>query len=140
MQKFRLLNINQCAPNLLAVKDTLNVLSGKWIIPVIGILRMNGSLCFRDMVVQLPGISAKVLTATLREMEVNLLVSRTVLKTKPVKVAYALTEYGATLENVIFEMLNWGLTHRTRMTGRNKLNIMPAEYTLQLQHDLPELG
>lgn len=138
MEKFRLRNINQCAHNLLAIKDTLNVLSGKWMIPVIGILRMNGRLHFRDMITQLPGISAKVLTATLREMEVNMIVSRTVLETKPVKVAYELTEYGATLENVIFEMLNWGLTHRTQITGRNKLNIPPMEYVRQLQHDLPE--
>ena len=139
MENNNLLNNPECAHNLLAIQDAMDVLSGKWTMLILGTLRFNGSMHFKNLQSRLDGVSAKVLTATLREMETNLLVSRTVGKIKPIKVMYTLTPYGSTLDKVIFEMLNWGLSHRIMITGKRKVTIPPAEYANQLLDDLPSL-
>ncbi|MBT1704334.1 winged helix-turn-helix transcriptional regulator [Chryseosolibacter indicus] len=131
--------INECSYNLLAIQDTLEILSGKWKVPLICILRLQKKLCFNDLLREVPGISAKVLAKELRELESNDLVARTILDTKPAMVEYRLTEYGNTLEKVIFEMLDWGLSHRKKVTGKDPLNTSSSEYVLQLRKDLPAL-
>lgn len=131
--------INECSYNLLAIQDTLDVISGKWKIPIICILRLKDRLCFNDMMREIQGISAKVLAKELRELESNGLVTRTTLNTKPVMVEYRLTKYGNTLEKVIYDMLEWGLTHRRRITGKNPLKISTADYIHQLRNELPKI-
>lgn len=129
MKKNDVFHVPECAHNLLAVRDTIDVLSGKWVVPIISTFRLYRNLHFKDLHQRLPGISAKVLAANLREMEINMLISRTVKDTKPVKVEYELTTYGATLMNVMFEMLNWGLSHRAMITGKNPLSMSASNYT-----------
>lgn len=131
--------IEECSYNLLAIQDTLDVISGKWKIPIICILRLKGKLCFNDLVREIDGISAKVLTKVLRELEINDLIIRTQLNTKPVTVEYRLTPYGNTLEKVIFEILDWGLNHRKRITGRDQLTTTSTDYVLKLRRELPKV-
>jgi DNA-binding HxlR family transcriptional regulator len=131
--------ITQRAYNLLAVRDTIDVLSGKWKIPVLCALRVQGKLCFKDLGREIPGISAKVLAQELRELESHELISRTQLNTKPIMVEYQLTEYGQTLEKTIFEMLEWGLSHRRKVTGRDTLEMPSSDYITHLWKELPKI-
>ena len=61
------------------------------------------------------GISPRILSKELQELEMNGLVSRTVCNTKPVTVVYALTPYSETLGEVLIAMEKWGQQHRKKM-------------------------
>ncbi|MBO9729392.1 MAG: helix-turn-helix transcriptional regulator [Chitinophaga sp.] len=60
----------------------------------------------------IPGISSKVLSKELKDLEINKLVERTVHDTKPVTVEYSITSYGKTLIPVAEQLLQWGMSHR----------------------------
>jgi DNA-binding HxlR family transcriptional regulator len=109
-------NGQECTSMLRAVHDTLDILSGKWKITIIGSLHF-GKKRFMEMQREVEGIGAKMLSKELKELEINELVKRTVFDTKPVTVEYELTEYGKTLEAIIQEMTKWGKAHRKRMMG-----------------------
>lgn len=67
---------------------------------------------FMDLIREVDGIAAKMLSKELQDMEMNRLVSRTVLNTKPVTVEYEITEYGKTLSPIIDEIAKWGIAYR----------------------------
>jgi len=53
-----------------------------------------------------------MLSRDLRELEMNQLITRTVLSTQPVTVGYEITEYGSTLKNLTSTIAEWGITYR----------------------------
>ncbi len=108
-----------CEQTLMAIKDTMELLSGKWKIQIVGSLMMNGTMRFMDLLRDVDGIAAKMLSKELQDLEVNELVSRTVKDTKPVTVEYTLTEHGRSLENLINEVAKWGILHRNRLFQTN---------------------
>jgi DNA-binding HxlR family transcriptional regulator len=65
------------------------------------------------------GIGSKMLSKQLQELELNGLIIRSVMDTKPVTVEYELTEYGRTLKPVITEMASWGKQHREKVMPTN---------------------
>lgn len=101
-----------CQIRIQAIKDTLEILSGKWKIHILGTLLEAEKLGFMDLIREVEGIGTKMLSKELQDMEVNQLISRTVMNTKPITVQYALTEYGKTLKPVIDELANWGAAYR----------------------------
>jgi len=103
---------DDCKTRILAIKDAMDVLSGKWKIHILGTILLSNKLGFMDLLREVNGISAKILSKELQDMEMNRLVSRTVLNTKPITVEYKLTKYGRTLEPIINEIANWGFTYR----------------------------
>jgi DNA-binding HxlR family transcriptional regulator len=108
-----------CTKHLLPVRDALDILSGKWKIPII-IALTYGNKRFKVIQREIAGITAKMLSKELKELEVNQLVSRTVYDTSPVTVEYAITPYGKSLRKVITELHKWGSIHRKRITSGNK--------------------
>lgn len=100
---------------ILAIQDAMAVLSGKWKIMVLGALSFKGKQRFTELLRNVGGIRAKMLSKELQEMEANQLVTRTVKQTKPLTVEYEITPYGRTLEPLILEIVNWGVTHRERI-------------------------
>ena len=64
------------------------------------------------------GISNKMLSKELKELEINKLVKRTVLGTQPISVQYQLTEYGKTLQTIISNLADWGIEHRKVIIGK----------------------
>lgn len=104
-----------CSKHLLAIRDTMELLSGKWKIQIIGTLLLTEKVRFMDLMRAVDGIGAKMLSKELQELEINQLITRTVCDTKPVTVEYEITEYGKTLKSVIFEMEAWGVKHRKRL-------------------------
>lgn len=109
---------SECKKNLLPVKDALDILSGKWKLPIIIALTFDNKR-FKEMHREIEGITPKMLSKELKELEVNQLVKRTVYDTLPVTVEYSLTTYGKSLHKVIEELRNWGLQHRKRLLSKN---------------------
>jgi len=107
-------NLSQCARELKAIQDTMDILSGKWKISIMSCLRF-GKKRFKNLQLEVKGIGSKMLSKELQELEVNGLVKRTVLNTKPVMIEYEITEYGQTLNPIISEMSTWGIQHRQRI-------------------------
>ncbi|MEX0773512.1 MAG: helix-turn-helix domain-containing protein [Balneolales bacterium] len=106
----------ECCKYLRPVRDVMDLLNGKWKIPILTVL-LTGSYGFNEMKEEIEGISAKMLSKELKELEVNELVRREVQDTKPITVEYFITDYGMTLENLITEMSRWGQKHRNRIMG-----------------------
>jgi DNA-binding HxlR family transcriptional regulator len=108
-----------CTQSIMAVRDTLYVLSGKWKLPII-IALMSGPRRFKDLQRSLNEITPKILSKELKELELNEFVTRTVYDTSPVTVEYALTKYSQSLNSIIGAMRKWGMMHRKRMMrGKN---------------------
>jgi DNA-binding HxlR family transcriptional regulator len=114
MDKEELLDMDACSTHHLAIRDTMDVLSGKWKIRLIGSLSF-GKKRFMELIGSIDGIAAKMLSKELQELELHGLVTRTVLNTKPVTVEYELTAYGYSLKPIINEMASWGMQHRERV-------------------------
>src|ERR1041385_7735311 len=104
-------NLEECTKAILPVRDALDILSGKWKLPIIISLSF-GNKRFSQMSRQIPGITDKMLSKELRDLEMNQLVKRTVYDSVPVVVEYEMTPYGKTLEKLIDELQAWGEKHR----------------------------
>lgn len=104
-----------CLKNIRAIKDTQDLLSGKWKIAIITSLYYDDRLRFTDLRRHLEGIAPKVLSKELKDLETNRLIKRTVKDTMPVTVEYELTPHGRSLKNVIDAMSNWGVDYRKSM-------------------------
>ena len=102
-----------CKQARLAIQDTLDVVGGKWKLVMISVLR-NGRKKFNELSRE-AGISPRILSKELQELELNGLVSRKVCDTRPVTVEYALTEYAKSLSDVIMAMHKWGMNHRRKI-------------------------
>ncbi|MBS7564751.1 helix-turn-helix transcriptional regulator [Mucilaginibacter sp. Bleaf8] len=108
-----------CAHHHLAIRDTMELLSGKWKIRIIGSLSF-GPKRFMELKGYIDGIAAKMLSKELQDLETNGLVNRTVLQTKPITVEYKLTPYGYSLQPVIDAISDWGMQHRNKMIAHLK--------------------
>lgn len=108
---------SECKRAMLPVRDVLELLSGKWKLPIV-ISLMEGNKRFSEMARDIEGITDKMLSKELRDLEANELVKRTVYDAVPVVVEYSITEYGLSLKSVINEMWKWGTQHRKRITSR----------------------
>lgn len=101
-----------------AVQDSMHVLSGKWKIPIISSICYYNKRRFSDILNDIDGISNRMLSKELKELEINKLVSRTVLDTQPVTVEYQLTDHGLTLRTIIDHLTEWGIEHRKVIIGK----------------------
>ena len=108
----------RCAKNLNATEDALYVLGGKWTLRIV-IAVLSGHHRFNDLQRTIKGISARVLSSELKDLELNGLVRRVVLTDqKPVVTEYLPTEYTKTLRSVINELAEWGEKHKRRIFKR----------------------
>ncbi|MCW3465357.1 winged helix-turn-helix transcriptional regulator [Chitinophaga nivalis] len=106
-----------CQKVIMPVRDALDVISGKWKLPII-IAVSSGHKRFRDIERSIPRITSKVLSKELKDLETHKLVKRTVYDSQPVSVEYTLTPYADTLNSVIDALHRWGLQHRKKILGR----------------------
>lgn len=95
----------------------MGILSGKWKFHILGTLMINEKMRFMDLLREVDGIGSKMLSKELQDMEMNHLITRTVLNTKPITVEYEVTEYGKTLKPIIDEIANWGIQYRKALFG-----------------------
>jgi DNA-binding HxlR family transcriptional regulator len=102
---------------IMAVHDAMDVLNGKWKISIISSICYYNQRRFSDILNDVNGISNKMLSKELKELEQNQLIKRTVLDTQPVTVHYNLTEYGWSLQGIIHDLAAWGKQHRKVIIG-----------------------
>ncbi|MDB5119339.1 MAG: transcriptional regulator, HxlR family [Sphingobacteriales bacterium] len=105
-----------CTRMLLHVQDALEVLNGKWKLPILLCLTF-GERRFRQIAKDIGGITDKMLSKELKDMEVNKLIKRTVLDSFPPTVIYSVTDHGKSLKPVIDELAIWGNKHREEIIG-----------------------
>lgn len=104
-----------CQIRMKAISDTMSLLSGKWKFHILGTLIEGNTLGFMDLLREINGIGTKMLSKELQDLEVNNLVNRKVMNTKPITVEYSITEYGKTLSPLIDEMAKWGIDYRRKV-------------------------
>ena len=104
-------------PYVCGIDAALDVVSGKWKGLILWELDAHGVRRFAELRRGLPGVSEKMLTQHLREMEADGLVVRTVYAEVPPRVEYALTEHGRALNEALAPLGRWG-SDRVRRESR----------------------
>lgn len=95
------------------IQAALKVLSGKWTLMILCQLAKRVAR-FNELKRTIPGITQHMLTTSLRELEANGLVQRTIYAEVPPRVDYQLTPHGRSLKPVIEAMAHWGSLHLKR--------------------------
>lgn len=104
-----------CQYELLAARDALEVIQGKWRIPIV-ISLTYGTKRFGEIQRDIGDISPKMLSQELKALEANQLIIRKVLSdSMPVSVEYSLTPLGLSLKSLLVELRVWGQHFRAEM-------------------------
>ena len=104
------------------VETTLMMIGDKWKVLIIREL-LPGTRRFNEIHRSIDGISQKVLTQKLREMESDNLLERRVYAEVPPKVEYSLTELGMTLRPILDSMERWGAEYKAAMALSNRTSV-----------------
>ena len=102
------------------VNDLIGRVADKWTLLVLDELEDNGVLRFTELARMVPGISQKMLTQTLRAMERDGLVERTVHPVIPPKVEYRLTDLGHSLGEAFCGVWHWAGDNLDRVEAARK--------------------
>jgi DNA-binding HxlR family transcriptional regulator len=105
---------DECNKVLMAVSDALYAIGGKWKLMII-IAMARGNKRFTEIQRQVTGISARVLSSELKELEMNGFIVKKVENGYPVSIEYELLPYSHTLEEVVGAMTKWGMQHREKI-------------------------
>ncbi|GCD95362.1 transcriptional regulator [Embleya hyalina] len=93
-----------------ATRQVLDHIAGKWTVLIVDVLR-DGPMRYTELSRRIEGVSQKMLTQTLRGLETDGFVLRTVTPTIPPRVDYALTDLGRSLGEPIRALREWTETH-----------------------------
>jgi DNA-binding HxlR family transcriptional regulator len=96
-------------------RELLDRVGDKWSLYVIHVLNSAGTLRFNELRSRVDGISQRMLTVTLRGLERDGLVVRTVYPEVPPRVEYALTSLGTTLQQLVCGLVTWAGAHLTEV-------------------------
>lgn len=102
------------------VRNVIARFSGKWQMLVLCVLAENEATRFNAIGKAIPDISPKVLTDTLKNLERDNLISRSVYAEIPPRVEYSLTELGRSLMPVIGNIISWAIENFEKVTNCNK--------------------
>ena len=111
--------IKSCSRKILAISDTMDILNGKWKMSIIACLCYK-PMRYSELLREVKGISGKVLSRELKDLEMNELIERIVLNTAPVAVEYRITDYGNSLKDLTNTIAEWGFIHRERIISTMK--------------------
>lgn len=98
------------------IRDVLDRLGDKWSVLVV-VQLAAGALRFKALQRSLEGVSQRMLTLTVRRLERDGLVSRTVFPTVPPQVEYELTALGHSLTHLVKGLADWSLAHRPQIAA-----------------------
>ena len=108
--KFVMCDESNCAP----IREILDRVGDKWSLYIIASL-YGGALRFNEIKREVDGISQRMLTLTLRSLERDGLLTRTVSGSAPLRVEYELTAVGCSLREPIVALITWAIDNRGRM-------------------------
>jgi len=117
-------------PTCMAMAGILNRIGDKWTVMVVGMLARNGTLRFNELKRTINGVSQRMLTLTLRNLERDGLVTRTIYPEIPPRVEYGLTELGRSLKGPINSLWEWA--------AENGASVDEARAIYDSQHDAAE--
>jgi DNA-binding HxlR family transcriptional regulator len=100
-----------------SVEVTLDVIAGKWKPLILFHLAQVDMVRFSELRRLLPGVTQRMLTLQLRELEQDGIVARKVYAEVPPRVEYSLTEFGSSLKPVLTAMCTWGRENATRVVA-----------------------
>lgn len=103
-----------------AVRDTLEVISGKWKLVILAVL-LNRPYRFKELSREI-GISPRILSKELQELEQHQLVTRRVCETRPITVEYSSSGHGRSLLSVVQAMSDWGYLHYETIVGSKRVD------------------
>lgn len=113
-----------CLKALPAVNDAMYVIGGKWRLRII-IALSEGSVRFNELQRHLEGISARVLSSELKDLEQNGFVKR--IENPDASVEYERTDYADTLKPVLMSLGEWGAMHKQYIMQRSKEQMATAD-------------
>lgn len=93
-----------------AVQGVINMIGGKWKLPILCSLLNNGASRYNELLRNIRGLSNTMLSKTLRELEDDGLVSRAEYLEVPVRVEYRLTEKALRLQPILMDLIRWSLS------------------------------
>jgi len=108
---------SECTAALLPVRDALQVLSGNWKLLIL-ISLISEPKRFKQISKDVVGITDKMLSKELKDLEANKLIVRTVYDSFPPIVEYAITDHGQSIWTVITSLKEWGQLHRKKVMGK----------------------
>lgn len=111
-------SFSECNKRLVVAHDIIDVLSGKWRMEVILSLLKHEKRRFKTLQKDISGISAKVLSSVLQDLELNHIVRRSVIDAAQLTVEYELTDYGKSMRDVIIGFVRLGMAHRKEVIGK----------------------
>lgn len=110
----------------IGVEATMDVIGGKWK-PIILCNLRHGALRPSDLQRKIPGISQKMLTQQLRELEEANIINRKSYNQVPPKVEYSLSNYGETLSSVLDNLCDWGTMHVATLQKQGEKVVLLAD-------------
>jgi len=110
-------NTTQIQSQIRALQDTIYVIGGKWKLPIIHSI-CKGNKRFTDIQNSIPGITKRMLSRSLKELEDNKLIVRNVDPDFTAAIEYEFTQYALEYGNLILEMIRWGENHHKIITGK----------------------
>lgn len=121
----------ECIDSLSAVGDALYVIGGKWKLRII-IALSEGSKRFNEIQRRVKGISARVLSNELKDLEMNGFITRRVYAdAQPVVIEYEPTGYGDSLDDVLKALVAWGTMHKNKIRKQAKLEHQQMEKSVR---------
>lgn len=103
-----------CLNTVKSVRDTLDVINGKWKLPIIISIGV-GNDRFTDIQESIPGLTPKVLAKELKDLEQHQLIKRDIINDYPIKISYKLEPYANTLSPIIDALKDWGKNHKKKI-------------------------
>lgn len=111
---------------MIGVEATMDVIGGKWK-PIILCNLRHGAMRPSDLKRGIMGISQKMLTQQLRELEEDNIIDRKVYQQVPPKVEYSLSEYGASLSTILDSLCSWGEQHVSHLQDQGQAVCLKKE-------------
>lgn len=109
-----------------SLADVLASVGDKWTIMVVGALS-KGSLRYNEVQRRVSGISQRMLTLTLKRLETDGIVTRTLYPSVPPRVDYELTELGQTLRGALVPLHLWAAKNK-EVIARNRMAVAPLPH------------
>lgn len=101
-----------------SVESTLQIISGRWKSVILYHLLFDGERRYSELQRFIPGITRRMLSLQLKDLESDGLIYRKVLQEKPLTVVYGMTEYGTSLKPVIEMLYSWGEEFNQKNAGK----------------------
>lgn len=106
-----------CFKRILNITDTLDILARKWSVSIL-ILLSFGTKRFSEIANELNKITDRSLSKNLKELEMNLLISKKTIDAFPTITEYSLTKHGLTITKVLIALSEWGQEHRKKIFSK----------------------